>query len=270
MFNSKFNKMKRSKFFTVVALVLFLINSGIAQDNNTSNNDDNYRNYNDDSKRKKYKLGTHHDFKIDLGTNNWLEDGDFPSNNNELYTVRPWGSWYVGLNIINDTHIAGPLHLEWGVGVSWYNFKFENAATRLESGDDTVIFSEAAPEIDSEKSKLTASYVNASFVPVIKFGRSKRRNRRGWNSWHGFRHEGGLRIGAGMYAGYRLGSYTKVKADDNKDRDHGSYYLENIRYGARVQIGYRGLDLFANYDLNEVFVSNRGPQLNAFSFGVIL
>ncbi len=136
---------------------------------------------------------------------------------------------------------------------------------------NTVIFSEAGPEVDSEKSKLTASFINASFVPVLRLGQNRRRrDRHGWGHWHGFRHDGGLRIGAGVYAGYKLGSYTKVKADDDKDRERDGFFMENIRYGARVQIGFRGVDFFANYDLNEVFVSNKGPELNAFSFGVIL
>ncbi|MBA4058759.1 MAG: hypothetical protein C0490_28840, partial [Marivirga sp.] len=34
-------------------------------------------------------------FNFDLGTNNYLSDGKFPDSNNELYSVRPWGSWYV-------------------------------------------------------------------------------------------------------------------------------------------------------------------------------
>jgi len=38
----------------------------------------------------------------------------------------------------------------------------------------------------------------------------------------------------------------------------------------RFQMGYRGIDFYANYDLNELFVEGRGPQLNAFSFGFVL
>ena len=34
-------------------------------------------------------------FNFDLGTNNYLEDGKFPDSNNQPYSVRPWGSWYV-------------------------------------------------------------------------------------------------------------------------------------------------------------------------------
>lgn len=253
--------MKKVKFYTL-AVLLLLSATSFAQDSD------------DDNEKKSYvkhrTTTTHHDLRFDLGMNNWLEDGKFPNDNNALYSVRPWGSWYFAINSIYDTKITGPLHLEWGVGVSWYNFKFENAGTRISEGNNTVVFNEAPADVDTKKSKLTATYVNASFVPVLKFG-NKRHHNHHHGHWHGFKNDGGFRIGAGGYAGYKIDSYTKtVSGDDNKDKDHDGFYLNNLRYGARVQIGFRGMDFFANYDLNEVFVDNKGPSLNAFSFGVIL
>ena len=41
-----------------------------------------------------------------------------------------------------------------------------------------------------------------------------------------------------------------------------------MRYGLRAQIGFNDIDLFINYDMNELFAAGKGPQLNAFSFGV--
>src|SRR5688572_3767471 len=64
-------------------------------------------------------------FNFDFGTNNYLSDGKFPNSNDELYSVRPWGSWYVGLASIQRTRLARKFFLEWGIGVNWYNFKFE-------------------------------------------------------------------------------------------------------------------------------------------------
>ncbi len=255
----KCKTMKGLKLLSIAVLVSLLISPALAQDD-------------EKREKKKYRYGTHHNFSVDLGINNWLEDGEFPNDNNSLYAVRPWGSWYVGLNAVNDTHISGPLHLEWGVGVSWYNFKFENEAVRLSEGDDVVVFTEAPADVDSKKSKLTASYINASMVPMLRFGKKRRgRHRSKWGHWHGFDHRGGFRIGLGGYAGYKIASYTKTVVDDrNRDKDHDGFFLNNIRYGARLQVGFRGVDIFANYDINEMFVENKGPKLNAFSFGVIL
>ena len=65
-------------------------------------------------------------------------------------------------------------------------------------------------------------------------------------------------------------SVTKEDGDKEKDKDKDGFYLNNFRYGVRGQIGFRGIDIFFNYDLNELFADNRGPELNAFSFGVVL
>lgn len=213
--------------------------------------------------------GTSYSFNIDFGINNYLEDGKFPDDNNALYAVKPFGSWNIAMNWVNSTHVGGPLYLEWGPGISWYNFKFENTDTRILKADDELIFYEAVDE-NSIKSKLVATYLNASIVPMLDFGR---RNRGGRFTFME-KTSRGFRLGAGVYGGYRIGSRTKyvTKDDGNRERDKEkrNFYLNNWRYGVRVQMGYRGIDFFANYDLNDLFVENKGPQLNAFSFGIVL
>ncbi|MEM6359183.1 MAG: hypothetical protein AAF149_01075 [Bacteroidota bacterium] len=260
--------MKTTKLFLSAALVLGILGMAYAQDADEK-----------DTRRKKRRYGTYNDFKVDLGINNFLEDGSSPSENNAPYSVRSWGSWYVALKTENDTHIGGALHLLWGGDVSWYNFKFEDESLRINEGPEMIEFTQATDDVSFQKSKLTAAYVNASVVPMLKFG-SKRRYDRRWfgfrgNNWDlGWNAEEGFRIGAGMYAGYRIASYTKYvtkeDGDKEKDKDKDGFYLNNFRYGVRGQIGFRGIDIFFNYDLNELFADNRGPELNAFSFGVVL
>ncbi|MEJ0032595.1 MAG: hypothetical protein WDO15_20550 [Bacteroidota bacterium] len=182
-------------------------------------------------------------------------------------SVRPWGSWFVGINSIERTRIARKFFLEWGFGVSWYNFKFENDKLRMAKDAGGVIFSNDQRDVDFIKSKLTATYINASFVPVIDFGGHSRKPMifTGMNG-------DSFRIGVGPYAGYRIDSYTKLvfkeDGDKHRERDHDSYYLNNLRYGLRLQVGFGATDLFFNYDMNEVFATNKGPQLHSFSFGL--
>ena len=210
---------------------------------------------------------TSHSISFDLGTNNLLNDGKFPDSNNDLYTVKPFGSWYLGINSIQRTRIGGKFFLEWGVGVSWYNFKFEDNRTLITKDNTGVIFSTDTRYLDYKKSKLTASYVNASFVPVLDFG-GNRRKPMIFDSYS----SRSFRIGAGPYVGYRIDSYSKQVYEDNGDkkreRNHDNFFLENIRYGARRQLGYQYVDFFFNYDMNDLFTSGKGPALNAFSFGV--
>lgn len=229
---------------------------------------------NSDWRKRGYVRGWRHFFNIDLGTNNYVQGGKFPDETDEAYTVRPFGSWYVGISSTNHTYIGGPLYLEWGPSVSWYNFKFQNDKIRVSEGPDGVIFEEdvALPNATFKKSKLTVAYINFSAVPMFAFGKSGTTKKKNW--WHLMdwnNDDRGFRIGAGGYAGYRIASYTKVVYEDGdkeKDKNKDNFHLNNFRYGLRMQMGYRGTDLFFNYDMNELFSEGKGPALNAFSFGI--
>lgn len=237
-------------------------------------NDDDEEKEDDDNEepfwnRSKKWGKTWQSFNIDLGTNNYLSDGKFPDNDNAIYTVRPWGSWYVALNSVQRTRLGGKAFLEWGLGVSWYNFKFEKDNVLALEDNSGIAFTEDLREVDFVKSKLTASYINASLVPVMDFsGHAQKPSLLNTEEPH---HS--FRIGLGPYVGYRVGSHTKLvykeEGDRERDKDKNNFYLENFRYGLRLQLGFRFTDLFFNYDLNSLFAEGKGPDLNAFSFGVI-
>ncbi len=220
-----------------------------------------------DRDRDSNRRRTYNSVNFDIGTNNYVSDGKFPDQDNSLYTVKPWGSWYVGINSVQRTRLTNRLFLEWGMGVSWYNFKFENQQTLMSKDASTVLFDLDTRPLDFKKSKLTATYINASLVPMIDFGSNRRKP-----SFFDSSNSDSFRIGAGPYIGYRIDSYAKQVFDDNGDerkpRNHDNFYLNNLRYGWRVQMGFDDVDLFFNYDMNELFSENKGPKLNAFSFGV--
>ena len=222
----------------------------------------------DKKKRSKRNFGTRYGLGVDLGFNNYLNNGEFPDEATAP-TVRPWGSWHVALKFKNQTHATGIFYLNWGVDVSWYNFKFENRDTRIIKGPDDVQFVRDPQDLDFIKSKLTATYLNASFVPTFRLGGN--RGGRGW-FWGGVCERDGFSIGVGGYGGYRLDSYAKYvfkeEGDKRRDRERSDFFLNNWRYGLRLELGMDGIDLFFNYDLNELFVSGRGPELNAISFGL--
>ncbi len=232
----------------------------------SDDNDDDDSNWSAHEHKKSGGRRTYHSFNIDLGTNNYLSNGKFPDHNNELYTVKPWGSWYVGFNSIQRTRLSRKFFIEWGGGVGWYNFKFQNTRTALAKDDTGVIFSEDLRDFNFIKSKLTATYLNASLIPLLDFGGNRRKST--LFDDHG---SDSFRIGVGPYVGYRIDSYSKqVYKDGEKrsNRDYDNFYLNNMRYGLRAQIGFNDIDLFINYDMNELFAAGKGPQLNAFSFGV--
>ncbi|MEJ2004734.1 MAG: hypothetical protein P8X57_07175 [Cyclobacteriaceae bacterium] len=223
-----------------------------------------------DDHRSERPRGINHYFNIDLGMNNYLSPDGFPDESNAPYTVRPWGSWYIALGSVNETYLSRGMSLQFGANISWYNFKFQEDDVYVIRGEESVEFPINPYMLDAnfKKSKLTVAYVNISLVPVFHFGK---KSHNGWQVWHQGPHSG-FRFGVGGYAGYRIGSYHKIKYNDGnteKRNDHDSFYLENFRYGLRFQLGFGDTDLFVNYDLNSLFREDRGPELNAFSFGIV-
>lgn len=218
-------------------------------------------------RKSSYSRRTRHSINFDLGMNNYLNEGKFPDENNELYTVRPWGSWYVAINSIQHTHVKGKLFLEWGAGINWYNFKFQNDNILMSKDENGVIFTADNRDVDYIKSKLTASYLTASLVPVFDFG-GRGSKARFWDSYGSK-----FRFGLGPYASYRIGSHSKLvyeNGDKTKEKDYDNFYLNTFRYGLRLQLGIQSTDFFFNYDLNELFSTKpNNPKLNAFSFGII-
>ena len=220
---------------------------------------------------------TTHEFNVEIGVNNYLEDGDFPDGSAN-YSVKPWGSWYVGFSSIHKTAIGrGPLFLEWGGTLHWYNFKLDNEDIQILKTENGTEYLEPPAGVNGLKSKLTASYLSVSVVPMLDFSHGARKVKKyesGSISISKYKKQG-VRIGIGGYAGYRLGSHTKYKfkqdGDRDKDKDRGNFNLNNFRYGVRGQIGFKGMDFFVNYDLNDLFNDDKGPaDLNAISFGFIL
>ena len=232
----------------------------------SNNDDDDDEDFKWENSRRGRIGHTWQSYNIDLGTNNYLADDQFPDAS-EPYSVRPWGSWYLAGNSVQRTRLGRNIFVEWGLGVSWYSFKFQENNILVQKDELGVHFSTDSREVEFIKSKLSATFINASLVPVLDFGDHSRKSR----IWDG--NGSGFRLGVGPYVGYRISSKTKLVYEENGDRekekDRDNFHLNNLRYGFRLQLGIRATDLFVNYDMNELFAKDKGPKLNAISFGFI-
>lgn len=171
------------------------------------------------------------------------------------YDLTPWGSRFVSLNWVRGTPIArgkdASLGLDLGVDVTWYNMMYEgNNSVRKDANAVSFPISST----DLYKSKLTAAYLNISLMPTLAI-------HKGLISYLSF----------GAYGGYRLDSYTKTQdvRKGRSERNHSNFYLNNFRYGLGAEIGIRHFpDLFMQYDMGELFESNKGPAVRMVSFGI--
>ena len=219
--------------------------------------------------KKRYHPRSKFNFNIDVGLNNYIEDGKFPSGN-ALYALNPIGSWYWQFSPTYRNYIAGPLFIDLGLTASNNIYRFDNAATRLVKDPSGVYFTEETRPVSNLKSKLSDWYIGAKVVPLLAFNDSKRNRWRMWNNVNG-----GVRVGVGGYFGYRVSSRTKYIYEENgdkkKDKNTSNFLLNDVRYGVRGQFGFKGIDLFVEYDLNKMFQEGSGaPDLQRIQFGITL
>lgn len=193
-------------------------------------------------------------FVVSLGLNAYAQNNLQSPYKSEDYDLRPTGSRYVSLGFYRKgTIIKGEqtaLRIRSGFEFSWYNLMFDgdNVATK---GSTRTEFPNYAQSLS--KSKLTVAYITVPFMIAPTFRKGS------------ITH-----IGLGGYAGYRIDSYTKIKeANGKKDHKHANFNLNDWRYGLMAEIGFRkSVDIFAQYDLNELFKANQGPKVQVVSFGV--
>lgn len=208
---------------------------------------------------KDHKIKHDHELEFLIGLNNYLTpNNELPSNNDEVYSIDPITSWTYQINSVHEVKFSKFFQTNFMFGIQWNNFALEDENYQILKGPESIVFENTTisrADINPARSKLNITYLNAGILPIVHFGKKS----------------SSLRVGAGVYGGYRIGSKSKFKYDDNgKDVVKNNFYLNSWHYGVRAQVGWKGIDLFATYDLNSLYINNRGPELNAFSFGIIL
>ncbi|MGC9331881.1 MAG: hypothetical protein ACP5DZ_08410, partial [Bacteroidales bacterium] len=186
----------------------------------------------------------------ETGMNNYLEDQQFPQGE-KLYYVKPFGSWSFSIGSGFRAFAANWFSVDVSADFLTYNFKLQNKAVDtyegVVDGDNMIVYNENPMYNDGSshaiRSKLTVNYLNMDVMPVFHIGPEKS----GINKRL-------LRIGAGAYAGYRIGAHTKNVWDENgqkrKDKNYDNFYLNSFRYGVKAMVGVKDFSLFMNYDLN--------------------
>lgn len=197
-------------------------------------------------------------FNVKLGLNRYGQNEPGNLYSIQEYDLKPWASRFISLEYIASTRLAKgknkSLHLDFGLDVSWFNLMFDGNNT-ITKKEENVSFPTGQVQA-YRKSKLVIPNLNLSLMPTLKFSKSV-------ISY----------VSAGMYGGYRLGSYAKTieKGTKVKNKEHANFHLYDFRYGLAMEIGIRKFpDLFVNYDLNETFKNAAGPKVKMISFGIRL
>ena len=210
----------------------------------------------DEKKKKKKKFKPHY-AGFEIGLNNFL-DPDQTLHTGDFMDLNTAKSWNYNLNFLEygiglGTSYAG---LVTGMGFEWSNYVFDgNNSIEKEIGGN--IISRPEPYNGITKSKLSMTYLN---VPLLLEFQIPAGNKR-------------IHISGGITGGVKLASKTKIKFRDGgrqKEVRKDDFSLSPFRYGATVRIGYRAINLFANYYFSPLFGETAEPELYPFSVGLNL
>ncbi|RYZ22498.1 MAG: hypothetical protein EOO10_21660, partial [Chitinophagaceae bacterium] len=151
-----------------------------------------------DTVQKKFKPW-YHEFELDLGFNTLVDRQLYEMPNGEMYeySIKPFGSRYASLNWVTGSVIGGkgsPFRIQSGIQFNFNNFMWDNNI-RIESEDNHAVFVKE-DELHLSKSKLAVTYVTVPVMAGLQF-----KNPKGKDSF---------RFMAGGYAGYRLGTHSKI------------------------------------------------------------
>ena len=201
---------------------------------------------------------------FDLGLNAFVNQKPYIGLNGqpESFDLRTEGSRYVNIGLNWDPRLGGkhsPLSLIVGPEFAFNNYMLSGNNKWVNTNGRTDVVRETNGR-QYQKSKLATSSVN---LPVLL--RLQLRDAH---------YRPTFLLGAGGFVGYRIKSWTKLKYTNEgstyKEKEDGSYNMENFLYGLQGTIGYRDLELFAKYNMNQLFKTAAGPDTQVLSFGVRL
>ena len=72
-------------------------------------------------------------------------------------------------------------------------------------------------------------------------------------------------IGLGGYVDFVVSSHTKYKFP--KNREYDNFYVNPLQFGLQMNIKYKAIGIFANYGLNDMFLTDKAPAVRPFTIG---
>jgi hypothetical protein len=173
---------------------------------------------------------------------------------NSYLSLVPQKSYDVVLNIWElGLPVSQNLGFVTGVGFNWNHYRFDGN-NNIQKDANGIIISKPAPEgISYDVSRLRTTYLN---IPLMIEYQGNISNHKAYAS-------------VGGQVGFLLGQKTTIEYNDTENKSHSSKNLTPITYGLTARIGYRFLNLYANYNLSPLFEKNKGPEVYPFSVGLM-
>ena len=69
-------------------------------------------------------------------------------------------------------------------------------------------------------------------------------------------------------SGQYMDAWTRTSPNYNKTKSHDDYHLQPFKADATFRIGWGYVNLFATYNLVQMFRLDKGPELHQFAAGI--
>src|SRR5690554_711620 len=143
-----------------------------------------------------------------------------------------------------------------GLGFSFMDYTFNQPITIAKREGDGIIMPFDLESDGLKKSKLSISYITAPLMLEVKTPLRMGNSR--------------LYLAGGVIGGVYLGSHTKYKYDNIKEKSRSNFNLNQFKYDLTGRIGFGDFTVFVNYGMTPLFNDNRGPELKPFTVGISL
>jgi hypothetical protein len=150
---------------------------------------------------------------------------------------------------------SGHFRLWSGINYDILNYQFADNNIRLKNNQPNfTTFIDTG--VVSEKSKVVVNYIA---VPLSIGYHSKKRH-----------PDEGFSIKAGVSAGYRVRTHTKVKYDNNKtEKTFDDFNFNDFLITPFVQMAYNNVGLYLRVNTSPVFKANEGFNYEGMQFGLV-
>ncbi|WP_107038144.1 outer membrane beta-barrel protein [Brumimicrobium mesophilum] len=198
---------------------------------------------------------------LEFGVNGYFTDNDFGINSdpaNVYLELNYAKSFMLNLNFAEFNTRIGTEKFRFftGLGFRFNRYAFKSTSATL-AYDETNIFNGTDSTKTFDKNYLNTTYISAPVFLTFMPGNDPDQ------SFH---------ISAGAIVNYRIGSRLKQKYvtqdQKRKDIEKGHYHLNPFLIDASVRIGVGDFSIYANYGLNGLFESGKGPDYAPFSAGL--
>ena len=162
-----------------------------------------------------------------------------------------------------------------GMGLEFDNYKLSENNTLQFNSDSTWAVAMDSPDL--RKNKLRQIGLRVPLMLEFNSNRAKLPSNagelEGKPDWS-FSRKHNFHLAAGVVGSWYFDTMYKQKYSEGghnvKQRSKDDYNLLSYRLAARAQIGYSGLNLFAEYALTPMFEEGTAPTLNALNVGITL